>query len=242
MLLPRVIGHRGAAAYAPENTLVGFRTAARLGVEAVEFDVRLTADDRLVVFHDTTLERTAGVRGTVRALPAAELLGLDVGAWFGPGFAGERMPSLEATVAELLGLGLGANIEMKCEPGDAAATARVLADLLDRHWTADAPPPLVSSFDHDALAALREHAPQWPRGFLCETLDGDWRARFSALDCASVHVGARKLSRAAVAEAKGAGAPVAVYTVNDAQKAARYFAWGVDAIFSDVPDAIARVA
>ncbi len=242
MRLPRVIGHRGAAAYAPENTLAGFRTAARLGVEAVEFDVRLTADDRLVVFHDTTLERTARRRGTVRALPAAELLALDVGAWFGPGFAGETMPSLEAAIETLVALGLGANIEMKCEPGDAADTARALADLLDRHWPADVPPPLVSSFDRDALATLRDCAPQWPRGFLIEALNGDWRRRFDALGCATLHIGARKLRKAQVAEARGAGVPVAVYTVNDPQKAARLYRWGVDSIISDAPDAIARIA
>lgn len=242
MRLPRVIGHRGAAAYAPENTLAGFRTAARLGVEWVEFDVRLTADDRLVLCHDATLERTAGVRGKVRAMAAAELGALDVGAWRGPGFAGERMPLLEPAIATLAELGLGANIEMKGEPGDAAATADALAAVLDRHWPEGAPPPLVSSFDHAALAALRDRAPRWPRGFLVKALDRGWRGRLDALGCATVHLGARNLTKAKVAEARTAGVPVAVYTVNDPRRAARLYRWGVDAIISDAPDVVARVA
>ncbi len=242
MLLPRVIGHRGAAAHAPENTLAGFRTAARLGVGGVEFDVRLTADDRLVLFHDSTLERTAGARGKVRALPAADLCARDVGAWFGPAFAGERMPLLEDAIAVLAELGLFANIEMKCEPGDAAATAAALADVLDRRWPDPAAPPLVSSFDHGALAALRAQAPQWPRGFLTPSLDGAWRARFDALDCATLHVGARNLRKAQVAQARTTGVPVAVYTVNDPWQAARLYRWGVDSLISDAPDAIARVS
>src|SRR5277367_3846394 len=93
--LPPVIGHRGAAAYAPENTLAGFRAAQALGCTWVEFDVRLSADDALVVCHDDKLERTTGGRGRISMMRLAAIRRHDAGSRFGAGFAGERIPTLE---------------------------------------------------------------------------------------------------------------------------------------------------
>src|SRR5690606_7962488 len=104
--LPRLIGHRGAPAIAPENTLAGFRAAAEAGAAAVEFDVRLSADGIPMVIHDATLDRTTNARGAVGTSTAAELGAVDAGAWFAPRFTGEGVPTLEAAIAELAGLGL----------------------------------------------------------------------------------------------------------------------------------------
>src|SRR5580704_12278143 len=91
--LPPVIGHRGAAAQAPENTLAGFRAARALGCAWVEFDVRLTVDGVPVVCHDDKLDRTSNGRGRISKLPLAAIRMLDAGSWFGPAFAGERIPT-----------------------------------------------------------------------------------------------------------------------------------------------------
>ena len=99
--LPPLIGHRGAAAQAPENTVAGFRRAAALGLPWVEFDVRLTADRRLVLMHDATLTRTTNGRGRVRDRRLAEIAELDSGSWFAPAFAGERVPTLERAIEVL---------------------------------------------------------------------------------------------------------------------------------------------
>ena len=90
-----MIGHRGAAASAPENTLAGLRCAKALGCRWVELDVRLTADRQPVVIHDNRLQRTTDGRGRVSALPLAAIRRHDAGAWFAPSFAGERVPTLE---------------------------------------------------------------------------------------------------------------------------------------------------
>jgi glycerophosphoryl diester phosphodiesterase len=103
--VPRVIGHRGAAGHAPENTLASFAKAAALGVRWVEFDVRLTGDGALVVFHDDTLERTTDGSGRVTDSTWAQINKLDAGAWFGRAFAGERVPALEDALTELERLG-----------------------------------------------------------------------------------------------------------------------------------------
>ena len=109
--LAPVIGHRGAAGCAPENTLASFRKAREQGAAWVEFDVMLSRDEVPVLIHDETLERTTNGRGRVNQLTAAELQSLDAGCRFGPEFVGEPIPTLEAAVAVLLELGLGANLQ-----------------------------------------------------------------------------------------------------------------------------------
>jgi hypothetical protein len=117
MRLPRVIGHRGAAALAPENTLEGLRVAARLGVRWVEVDAKLSADGVVVLFHDETLDRTTDGNGPVAATRFAVLRRLDAGAWFGPAWRGPRVPTLEQALDLLSELGLRANVEIKPCPG-----------------------------------------------------------------------------------------------------------------------------
>src|ERR1700683_1095896 len=93
--IPKVIGHRGAALRAPENTLAGFRKAAELGCTWVEFDVRLSLEDRPIIFHDDTLERTTEGTGPVGATTLVDLLSLDAGSFFDFAYRGERIPTLD---------------------------------------------------------------------------------------------------------------------------------------------------
>lgn len=236
--LPKVIGHRGACAYAPENTLASFRKAAEQGARWVEFDVRLTRDGDLVVMHDETLNRTTNGKGRVLAQDGAALARLDAGAWFSPAFAGERVPTLAETIALLAELNLGADIEIKTAPAEAPATAAALARILDAHWPQAAPPPLVSSFEVAALEAMKALAPQWPRGALMQKLEGEWWRLLDRLDATVFILDHRPLSEKSVAAARQGGRPVLCYTVNDPNRARDLFAWGVAAVFTDKPDVI----
>jgi glycerophosphoryl diester phosphodiesterase len=237
--LPRVLGHRGAVASAPENTLAGFRTAAALGVRWVEFDVRLTYDGSCILLHDETVERTTNGAGRARDLTLAELQRLDAGSWFGPAFAGERIPTLEEAIATLAELGLGANIELKPSPGQEAETAQTALAIVKERWPEHLPTPLLSSFQEAALAAAREAMPEAPRGLLLGAVPPDWRQRAEDLDCATIHCDHRKLDPETVRAMTEAGYPVLAYTVNDAARAATLFERGVVAVFSDSPERIA---
>ena len=104
--LPPVIGHRGAAASAPENTLAGLRKASELGCRWVEFDVRLTADRHLILLHDDRIERTTDGRGNAAALPLVALRRHDAGTWWSRGFSSERIPTLAEAVMLLGQLGV----------------------------------------------------------------------------------------------------------------------------------------
>jgi glycerophosphoryl diester phosphodiesterase len=239
--LPSVIGHRGAAAHAPENTLAGFRAAKALGCSWVEFDVRLTRDGMPVICHDDRLQRTTGARGRISKLPLAAIRELDAGSWFGAAFAGERIPTLDETLALCRELGLGANVEIKAETGHGPATAVAVANCLDR--LADRLPPiLISSFLADAVAAAARLAPLVPRGMLWRKLPRSWRKSAAALGCATIHLGQDSLTEAAVAMIRDAGYPLLAYTVNEAARARQLFEWGVASVFADAPDIIGVAA
>lgn len=236
--LPRIIGHRGACAYAPENTLASIRKAAAQGARWVEFDVRLTRERDLVLMHDEDVKRTTNGKGRVVDLSLAEIGALDAGAWFGGAFAGERVPTLVEAIALLRELGLGANIEIKTGKTEARATAEALARILAQHWPRTAPTPLISSFEVEALAAMQAAAPHWPRGLLLLELKGDWRGQLDRLEATTLNVDHKPLDAGKVAIARQAGRPVLCYTVNEPARARRLFSWGVSAVFTDRPDAL----
>jgi glycerophosphoryl diester phosphodiesterase len=240
-VLPRVIGHRGAAAHAPENTLASLRKAAALGASWVEFDVRLTRDGGLVVIHDETVDRTTGGRGRVLDLSVADLRELDAGAWFGAAFVGQRVPSLEDAIAVLEQLGLGANVEIKTSAREAKDTATALARILAAQWPQSLPAPLISSFEVAALAAMQELAPRWPRGLLLKRLEGDWLGLLDRLEAATLNLDHKPLDRAALARAQRSGRPVLLYTVNDARRARDLLEWGAAAVFTDRPEMAAEL-
>lgn len=236
--LPRVIGHRGAATYAPENTLVSLREAKRRGAPWVEFDVKLSADGVPILMHDDSLKRTTGLDRPAAATSWAEIARLDAGAWKAARFAGEPVPSFEAAIACLSEEGLGANVEIKPCSGRAAETAVATVEMLRRLWPARLPAPLLSSFHDEALAAARDAAPEFPRAILIDELEDDWRQRAAALDVVGVNTNGKKLAAARAAEIKAAGYLLGVYTINDPAAARRLVAMGVDCVITDSPDVI----
>jgi glycerophosphoryl diester phosphodiesterase len=236
--LPSVIGHRGAAAAAPENTLAGMRMAHRLGARWVEFDVRLSADGQCVVLHDDTIDRTSDGSGAASQLPFAALRRYDAGAWFDKSFAGERIPSLLEVIALLDELGLGANVEIKPASGQEAATARATVETLRRSWREHLPPPLLSSFSPVALEAAREAAPEIARGHLFGRLPANWRSEVERLGCVTVHCDERRLDWAAARAVIDGGYPLLAYTVNRPDRARELLGWGLRAIITDCPDRI----
>jgi glycerophosphoryl diester phosphodiesterase len=238
--LPQVIGHRGVGGLAPENTLAGFRAAARLGVAFVEFDIRLSADHRPVLMHDATIDRTTDGSGAVADLTLDEIAAHDAGRWFGPDFSGEVVPTLEEALDLLEGLGIGANIELKPETGNEALLAGAACRIIEEMGLSRS--VLVSSFSSAALAAARAASPALPLGLLVDAIPEDWRAQAEAVGAATIHVRHDRLSRARVAEFRAAGYRVLAYTVNHAGRLRELDGWGVTSVFTDFPDRLAGFA
>lgn len=231
---PRYIAHRCGGALTPENTLAGLGLAARLGFQAVEFDVMLGADGTPVLIHDETLERTTNGAGRVAESSWEALAKLDAGIKHHRAFAGESLPTLRQTLDACRSLGLAANIEIKPAAGHEAETGTAVARQVLAHahdWSEV--PLLFSSFSEVALAAALEAAPKLPRALLVEAVPTDWRLRLKRLDCHALHCAARHLQPAQAVEVTAAGFPLACYTVNRPEDAADLFAAGVSAIFTD---------
>jgi glycerophosphoryl diester phosphodiesterase len=222
--LPKVIGHRGAMAYAPENTLISFREARRRGATWVETDIKLTADGVPIVMHDASLKRTTGVDRLVAETPAAELP--------------KDVPTFEQAIACFQEQGLGCNVEIKPDEGREAETARAVAATLRRHWPSSLPPPLLSSFKEASLVAARDAAPEFARAILLGELKDDWRARAEAVGALGVNTNGEKLAALRAREVKQAGFALSVYTIDDPALAQALVAMGVDCVITDKPDVI----
>lgn len=230
------MGHRGAAAHAPENTLASIRRAAEIGAGSVEFDVMLTADGVPVLFHDDSLERVTGEPGLMAETPYSHVARLDAGAWFAPDFRGEGVPSLRAALDVVLELGLHPNMEIKPTPGRDVETAVAALEAAGEVWPADRPPPLVSSFSRMSLAAAMALRPDWPRALIVFKVPTDWQTALEALDCRAFHVYHRVLDWELVSLIHGAGCQVATFTVNDRRRAAAFYDAAVDCVISDAPE------
>jgi glycerophosphoryl diester phosphodiesterase len=236
--LPKVIGHRGAAGHAPENTLAGLHKAHELDVQWVEFDVMLAAEGTPVLFHDETLDRTTDGEGRLADRRWEDLRGLDAGSWFGPRYRGERIPSLHQALAVLGRIGIGANIELKPATDQDATTGVITAKTLQESWPRNLPAPLLSSFSEKALAAAADQAPEYPRALLVGEIPDDWQDRCEALGATALHAAADPLTEAQARSVVQAGFALRLYTVNEQAAAEKLFGWGAESLFSDFPDRI----
>ena len=240
--LPKVIGHRGACGYAPENTLESIITAADIGTEWVELDVMLTQDNVPIIFHDDTLDRTTNGAGNVADTPYSTIRELEAGSWYADSFAGIKIPTLEEALEILIDKNLGLNLEIKPTPGRERETAEAALDILSRYWD-DHERLLISSFQLSCLEVSLDMAPDWYRGALFdddEDMPENWRDLVEYVDAATVNIGRKIASRTLVEDIIDFEKAVLVYTVNDPQLARQLQGWGVDSVFSDTPDVIAQ--
>ncbi len=238
LTIPKVIGHRGAKAYAPENTLAALHTAADMGVGWVEVDVKLTKDGVAILFHDDELERCTSGSGLVKDTDWSTLQELDAGSWFGESFLDEKIPSLEEALNVILSRGMGVNLEIKPCAGRERETAEIALDLATRIWPDDLPPPLISSFQHVSLETALDMMPEWPRGLLLEEHLPNWRDLATYLSVATINIDGRKATPGQIAEYLDFGKPVLAYTINDPRHALDLFQQGIASVFSDTPDII----
>jgi len=239
--LPKVIGHRGACAYAPENTLESILTAAEIGTEWVELDVMLTADDVPIIFHDDSLERTTNGSGNVAETPYSTIQALEAGSWYGDSFSGIKIPTLEEAIEVLVDKKLGLNLEIKPTPGRERETAEAALDILSHYWD-DHERLLISSFQLQCLEVAHDMAPDWYRGVLFDDdqeMPENWRDMVDYVEAATVNIGRKAATRTLIEEIMDFEKAILVYTINDPQEARQLQSWGVDAVFSDNPDVIA---
>lgn len=246
----RAIGHRGAAAYAPENTLPSFEHALQVGADAVELDIHCSADGHIVVFHDPTLERLTDGTGSVEERTLEELRAFDAGYRFSPD-NGATHPFRDAgvvipTLDEVLGVvrDLPVIVEIKSRRAGVA-----MGEWLQRSRHRER--ILVGGFDARNVDPARPHA-RWRctaerdlRGYVLFGKIGLGRYfRPRGVDAAMVpekRSFLRVVSPGFVRQAHADGIGVFVWTVNRPDDIRRLFDWGVDGLLSDAPGRVRRI-
>jgi len=233
-----VFAHRGARRVAPENTLLAFERALAMGVAGIEFDVHRSADGRLVVIHDFSVEKTTDGRGFVAQMSADALRRLDAGSHFDAAFAGAQIPFLEE-VLDLVGDRCRLNIEIKSmDPYANDASADVAAVIRDRNLYDQV---IVSSFNPITLIKMRHLDPKIALGMLYDaTMPAFLRAVWAGAPICpeAQHPHHALIDAGFMAWARALPAAVNTWTVNDVEEARRLAALGVDVIMTDLPDLI----
>jgi glycerophosphoryl diester phosphodiesterase len=239
---PWIIGHRGAAGHAPENTSASFDAAIALGVDGVEFDVQFASDGCPVVLHDETLERMGGVNARVIDHTAGRLAGFDVGFRSGPAWRGQRVPRVE-DVARLVPKGIELHAEVKdYRPASRDDLARLL-DALRRHGGLDR--VVISSPHEDVLTSVTRLAPGTRTALLVfrdtrSPLDAARRA--ALMGCHAVNPNKSLVTPELVDVCHRHHMKVFAFTVNERGTMRTLLQMGVDGFFSDYPDRLRPVA
>ncbi|MBL1084872.1 glycerophosphodiester phosphodiesterase [Streptomyces actinomycinicus] len=250
--VPTVIAHRGASAYAPENTLAAIDKAAELGFTWVENDVQRTKDGRLVVLHDDSLQRTTNVEDVfpgrapwkVKDFTAAEVARLDAGSWFSPAYAGARVPTLDQYLRRVEGNHGKLLLEIKnpeLYPGIEQETLKLLGNegWLDRGHLERL---IVQSFSAGSVRTVHELRPAVTTAYLGTPTVAQlhWFARFTDL----INPSYGSLSLGYVAAVHAFDGPhdkplgVFAWTVNDAATARLVAGYRVDGVITNKPDVV----
>ena len=215
-----VIGHRGAAGVAPENTLESFGRAIELGVAAVECDVRLSRDGHVVVMHDDAADRTTDGSGAIAELDFEAIRRLDAG-------AGQRVPALDEVLDAVAGR-CDLLCELKAEGAAASVGAAARRQMLGE--------VVFLSFRFDFLEEARRRAGDARIGALLAVPRSAEVERAAAMGCEFVGVHYRNVSLAAVAKAHEQGMRMNVWTPNELWEMQAMIALGADTITTDRPD------
>ncbi|HKV85849.1 MAG TPA: glycerophosphodiester phosphodiesterase family protein [Ktedonobacterales bacterium] len=233
--------HRGARAHAPENTLLAFSLAFDLGADAIECDVQRSRDGQLVIIHDGTVDRTTDGSGFVSEQGLGELRGLDAGRKWR---VTQRIPTLEETLALVWERGGAVNLEIKGESiEESVETARFVEPVLREQHPAFRKRLLISSFEHPAIALLKERLPWLRIGALYGSA---WRRRdlitpALALHAEAIHPALSLVNPGLIRRAHDAGLRVNVWTANRPATIEQLIRWEVDGVFSDYPERVVIV-
>ena len=227
----KIMAHRGSSKAAPENTMAAFRKAIEDGADWIELDVQETADGEVVVFHDSDFMRTAGVSLKLWDATMEDLKTIDIGSWFAPEFADQRVPTLAEVLDACKGR-IGVNIELKYYGHDQQLEQRV-ADIVE---SCDMASDIVlMSLENNVVKKMKSIRPDWQVGQLMSVSAGD----LSKIEADFLAVNAAFANRRLIRDAHSAGKEVYVWTVDDAPTMSTMIGRGVDGLLTNKP-ALAR--
>lgn len=226
-----IIAHRGAAGSRPENTLAAINKAAADDADWIEIDVQETADNEVVVAHDSDFMKLAGVDLKIWDATMADLTEIDIGSWFDPSYSGERTPTLRQALKAVKGRGK-VMIELKYYGHDVDLESRVVGIVEETGMASDVS---VMSLKYDGVRKMQALRPDWRYGVLAATAIGD----LAALEADFLAVNTGQASLQLIRRAHSQGKQIYVWTVDDPITMSRMISMGVDGLITNEP-ALAR--
>lgn len=240
-LHPIILAHRGDLAHAPENTIPSFSQAIQKGADGVELDAKLTADGHVIVFHDTTVDRTTNGKGKVASFSLDEIRKLDAGSWFDSQFANTKVPLLEE-VFETVGKDKLINIELTNYSTSKDGLTKKVCELITKHNNHKQ--IIFSSFFASNLKIAEQILPEIPRGLLAMPgLVGLWARSFGFMfgEYQALHAHISDVTKEQVNRVHRLKRRVHVWTANTPAELNQLKTFGVDGIFTDDPAEAVRV-
>ena len=223
----QVTAHRGASGAAPENTMAAIERAIADGADFVEIDVQETVDGVVVVAHDSDFMKVADDSTKIWEASLEHLQGLDIGSWFAPEFADQRVPTL-AEVLDACKDKVKVNIELKYYGHDERLEERVIELVEERDMAADV---VIMSLKLDGVEKVQALRPDWTVGLLTAVVLGD----LTKVDVDFLAVSTKLATPFFIRAAHKTGKEVYVWTVNDVVGMSTYLSRGVDSLITDEP-------
>jgi glycerophosphoryl diester phosphodiesterase len=223
-----ITAHRGASGLAPENTLASVKKAMEIGAQFSEIDVHLTKDEKIVLLHDVTLERTTNDSGAVYSKTLQELKMLDAGKWFGEDFNGEPIPTLKEVLTLVSGR-MKLNIEIKISGNEPNIAKKVVQLINQENFAKQC---IVTSFDEATVRKVKQIDEKIVTGLIIggeyksDPFDGDWEI---------ISTNYKNVDSQFMDKARQAKKFVHVWTVNETAEMERLIELKVDGIITNVP-------
>ncbi|MEZ6853547.1 glycerophosphodiester phosphodiesterase [Halodesulfovibrio aestuarii] len=258
--------HRGARAYAPENTMPAFRKAHELGAEAIELDVNLTKDGYAVIYHDYVLTRTTniaelphlqkhGKKTGIHHLTLDEVRTLDAGKWYAEtdphgqinngvvpaeiaaAFAGTTIPTLDELLIFIKSSGMLLNLEIKDQTQIGDHSHTIIHTILEQIFKHDVKEQtMISSFNHDYLTKIYAEIPDMPLGVLTEKRIEKSVEYCKKLNASAFHPCRTFTTADDIKKLREAGLMVNIWTINSEHELYAFAHWGTSGLISDFPD------
>ena len=236
----KIIAHRGASGYAPENTMASFEKALSMNADGIELDVHITKDGHLIVCHDERVDRTTNGTGFIKELTLSEIRQLDAGSWFSEEFKCEKIPTLEEVFELIKHKDILLNIELKSGPIFYDGIEYQVIDMIKKYKMEDR--IIVSSFNHYSLIEMKKIDKKIKTGILYMAGIVDPWVYAKRIEADAIHPLFYNINQRLIKGCKENGVLINPFTVNEEEYIIAMIISGVSGVITNYPDRAKRIS
>lgn len=230
----KIIAHRGASGYAPENTLVCFKKAIEMNADGIELDVHLSKDNKVIVCHDETINRTTNGYGYIKDLTLKEIKKYDAGSWFNKKFKGVKIPTLNEVLKLIKNKDILLNIELKNNIVNYNGLENKVIQLLNSYNINSN--VIISSFNHNSLIKVKEIDSSIKVGIIFNKKIKNLNSYAKKFNAYSIHPNYRIVDDNMIKTCRYNNLFLIPYTVNNKRLIRKFVLKNIDALITNYPD------